>query len=535
MKSKLTREYILPKRIVMEKFTENKEVLLVNDTVQAMVDAKNFCTIKKNGYIILDFGKELQGGLNITVHLTGEEESGKLRIVFGESIAEALSDVGIKGATNDHSMRDFVVEVPTRSNFDCGKTGFRFCRLEVLNSEIQLISTQAVFVYRDIAYKGSFVCDNERLNEIWKTGAYTVHLNMQDYLWDGIKRDRLVWVGDMHPETSVISAVFGYDETVPKSLDLIREETPVTQWMDGIPAYSMWWLKIHRDWYMQNGNLAYLREQEEYIAALLEKLFAVIREDGTNCIEYKFVDWSSYQTDSADAGVHAMLMIAMKAGEELCTFLGRLELAGKCREKQAILKRIHPFYDNKQVAGLLAYSGANRDSEIMEYIRTNPLQGLSTFMGFYVLYAYYLAGDMDGAFRVIENYWGAMLDLGATTFWEDFDLAWAENACGIDEVPSEGKQDVHGEHGKFCYCGFRHSLCHGWAGGPTAFLSRCVLGIEILEPGCKTVRITPHLGKLNFARGTYPTPYGLIAVEHTRINGKIETKVNAPKEITVLK
>lgn len=25
----------------------------------------------------------------------------------------------------------------------------------------------------------------------WLTGAYTVHLNMQDYLWDGIKRDRL--------------------------------------------------------------------------------------------------------------------------------------------------------------------------------------------------------------------------------------------------------------------------------------------------------------------------------------------------------
>jgi hypothetical protein len=57
------------------------------------------------------------------------------------------------------------------------------------------------------------------------TGAYTVHLNMQDYLWDGIKRDRLVWVGDMHPETSTIAAVFGNNKVVPKSLDLVRDIT----------------------------------------------------------------------------------------------------------------------------------------------------------------------------------------------------------------------------------------------------------------------------------------------------------------------
>jgi alpha-L-rhamnosidase len=44
-------------------------------------------------------------------------------------------------------------------------------------------------------------------------GADTVHLCMQDYLWDGIKRDRLVWIGDMHPEVSTINAVFGFTTT----------------------------------------------------------------------------------------------------------------------------------------------------------------------------------------------------------------------------------------------------------------------------------------------------------------------------------
>lgn len=82
-----------------------------------------------------------------------------------------------------------------------------------------------------------------------------------------------------------------------------------------------------------------------------------------------------------------------------------------------------------------------------------------------------------------------MLKLGATTFWEDFDISWTENAAGIDEIVPEGKTDIHGDFGKHCYKQFRHSLCHGWASGPTAFLSQKVLGIEILEPGCKKVRI----------------------------------------------
>lgn len=49
---------------------------------------------------------------------------------------------------------------------------------------------------------------------------------MQEYLWDGIKRDRLVWLGDFHPELKTITRVFGYNEVVPRSLDLACEQYP---------------------------------------------------------------------------------------------------------------------------------------------------------------------------------------------------------------------------------------------------------------------------------------------------------------------
>ena len=55
---------------------------------------------------------------------------------------------------------------------------------------------------------------------------------MQDYLWDGIKRDRMVWAGDMHPELMSINAVFGYNDVVPKTLDFLRDHTPLPKFMN---------------------------------------------------------------------------------------------------------------------------------------------------------------------------------------------------------------------------------------------------------------------------------------------------------------
>jgi hypothetical protein len=128
-----------------------------------------------------------------------------------------------------------------------------------------------------------------------------------------------------------------------------------------------------------------------------------------------------------------------------------------------------------------------------------------------------------------------MLDLGATTFWEDFNLDWIVNASPIDEVVTEGKKDIHGDFGAYCYIGHRHSLCHGWASGPTSWLTEHVLGISVIDPGCKTIKISPHLGDLQWAEGTFPTPLGIISVRHEKqIDGRIRTNYQAPKGVKVI-
>ena len=90
------------------------------------------------------------------------------------------------------------------------QSGFRFFRLDVPeNCVLKLKSVKAVFVHTPSERIGSFSCSDERVNEIFQTAAYTAELCMQTYLWDGIKRDRLVWIGDMYPETAAVLALYG--------------------------------------------------------------------------------------------------------------------------------------------------------------------------------------------------------------------------------------------------------------------------------------------------------------------------------------
>jgi hypothetical protein len=129
-----------------------------------------------------------------------------------------------------------------------------------------------------------------------------------------------------------------------------------------------------------------------------------------------------------------------------------------------------------------------------------------------------------------------MLDMGATTFWEDFDLEWMNNAAPINDLVPSGKKDIHADFGAYCYKNLRHSLCHGWASGPTPWLSKYVLGVNVMEPGCKTLLIEPHLGDLEWVEGSFPTPYGAVSISHRKdASGKIKTDVKAPKEVKIIK
>ena len=552
----LKRVYLTPQRIVWktnDSLITNAELLLKKGEGQAYFENREVCRITNKGNeptgLILDFGKEIHGGLQITTSQSNRVTR-KIRVRFGESVSETCSNVigdGTSGkeggATNHHAMRDFEITLPGYGTTEVGNSGFRFVRIDLLDTPFLVIKEiRAIATFRDIPYIGSFKSSDDRLNKIWETAAYTVHLNMQDYLWDGIKRDRMVWAGDMHPEIMTISTVFGYNEVVPKSLDFVRDHTPLPRFMNGISSYSMWWIIMQHDWYQFHGRLDYLKQQKTYLTSLLDLFTQYVDEQGHEKLQgvgMRFLDWPSARNAQAiHAGLQALLLMAFEKGAKLCNILGEETKAKTYLALAAKMRKYLPDANNsKQAASLLSLAGLmNAQKANTDVIAVGGPKQFSTFYGYYMLEAQAKAGDYAGALDNIRKFWGGMLDLGATTFWEDFDLNEAENAAPIDNLVPEGKKDYHYSTGSFPFNGLRRSLCHGWSSGPTPWLTENILGIKVLEPGCKKIRIEPHLADLQWAEGTFPTPMGVLYVKHTKAaDGKITSVIKAPKGVVIVK
>ena len=544
MQNEIVRTYLTPRAILWTSGSglRNEQFLLEESNGQADLVGAKLVEMTGNGReaasVLLDFGQELQGGIEIVTGAFPGKEPINVRVTLGESVTEAMSSIGSSSATNDHAIRDFSLALPWLGKAEIGNSGFRIARITLLDTDRTLLlkSIRAISIYRDIPWLGSFKSSDERLNQIWETGARTVHLNMQEYLWDGIKRDRLVWVGDMHPEVMTILSVFGYNEVVPKSLDLISGITEPPSWMNGISSYSMWRILIQYQWYLNNGDLDYLGSHADYIFSLLEVLQSKVDMSGKEALDgNRFLDWpTSPNKQAIHAGLQSMMVMTFEAGADIASALERPLLAQQYRETaDRLLGYVPDPNGNKSAGALMAISGLADPGEINDILLSvDPLDGISTFYGYYVLQARAMAGDYQGALDVIRKYWGGMLDLGATTFWEDFDLEWAKNAGRIDEMPDKEKDNIHADYGDYCYVGLRHSLCHGWASGPTAWLSEHVLGIKVLEPGCSLVKIVPHLGDLEWVEGSYPTPRGVIRVRHEKkADGTILSEVDLPKGV----
>jgi len=552
----LDRIYLVPQRIVWMsdesgKNIKDADVLLLPGNGQSDVSGTTrwcymYSSETEKASILLDFGRELHGGLQLVMGASSSQQPSRVRIRFGESLGEANSQTlntewKVGYSTDDHAKRDIIMEIPRQGIIEIGNTGFRFVRIDLLESDrsIRVKEARAILRFRNIPYLGSFKSNDERLNRIWLTAAYTVHLNMQEYLWDGIKRDRLIWLGDMHPEVMTIMSVFGNNPVVPQSLDLACRQYPLPQWLNGMSAYSMWYLIIQKEWYLHYGDLEFMQKHRDYIVGLINLIVSKINEDGSETFGSKFLDWpSSPNKSGVESGYRALLVWALKDAIDLCRILNQPEAARQCEQGiQRINRQIKDPNGLKQAAALMAIAGTMDAAKACDqYVSVDGAKGFSTFYGYYMLQAQAMAGQYQNALDIIRQFWGGMLDMGATTFWEDFNLDWTKDVTRIDELPVAGKKDIHGDFGDYCYPGYRHSLCHGWSSGPAAWLSEHVLGVKILEPGCKKVRIEPHLGDLKWVEGTFPTPYGVIHISHKKLeNGKIDTRIEAPKQVKIVK
>ena len=404
-------EYIFAKKLNTFYFTDNPENLLKKQSLQIGLAESITANVAEGGYIILDFGKEMNGGIRILTYLARQA---RVRIRFGESLTECCAELGgEKNATNDHSIRDFEVNLPDYSDMIFGNTGFRFVRLDFYNQATikSIVAVNHIFKKKAIyRYEGKDEC----IRQIYETAKRTLDLcTANAYVWDGVKRDRLVWIGDIHPEMLALTTLYGRVPILEKSLDFVKAQTPLPGWMNGYPMYSMWWIIIVADYYERTKTRSFLQKQVGYLEGLVEQINHCVKADGT--LEYPgyFVDWPTVGQPDEKQGVRAINILAMKKAIFIFQLLGRditkaQDILNRLLQQEIIVQK------SKQVAGL-KYLAVGLSDEDKTLLVDGGAKGMSTFMSYYILKAI-ASFNKETAIEVMKEYYGAMLDKGATHF-----------------------------------------------------------------------------------------------------------------------
>ncbi|MBR4943054.1 MAG: hypothetical protein IKZ28_03400, partial [Clostridia bacterium] len=398
----------------------NVEALLHKQPLQIDLCETDVCKMQSGSHVILDFGKEVSGGARI---LAFQGTRVPVRLRFGESVSETCSEIREtpdepKTSTNDHSLRDFRVELQEFSDMTFGQTGFRFLRIDVEGEgkTLELKSVLAAVTNDTRRAKGSFECDDPLVNQIWETAAYTLRLCIQNgYIWDGVKRDRLVWIGDLYPEIRAAACVFGEIPEGLRSLEFSMKQAPLPQYINRMPTYSLWWLICLCESYRMSGDKNKYNAYLSYAKGVVEQVIApAVAEDGTVSYCFNYIDWPSCAQEGEDkteernkerlAGVSYLTQVALNGVKEFLSQFG--ENTDLCDELLTKIKqKSYEIHLYKQIAALGVWAGDCSES-IKNTLLSNGGKGLSTFQSYPILTAVAKFGAYEEALSMMKEYYG---------------------------------------------------------------------------------------------------------------------------------
>lgn len=459
----------------------------------------------------VDFGKETFG----YVRLHGIRGRGGLTAYYGESREEAedrercvlLDRVAVDGAEGD------VFTFPE-------SRAFRYVQLVPDSGELELASVSMLYEYLPVEYRGRFRSSSARLNAIWDTSVYTFHLNTREFFFDGIKRDRWVWSGDAYQSFLMNYYSFFDREVVKRTLIALRGKDPVVAHMNTILDYSLYWFAGIYDYYLYTGDAAFVRSQYERMISLMD--FCLGRRNGEGMMEgigedWVFVDWA----DLDNAGeVSAIQLLLCRSLETMALVAELVGDGGRVPEYRRLAEELRAkvmgiFWDEAKggfvhgrrdgtlsdkvtkypnmFALMFGYLDEAQTESVKRNVMLNPeVQGIKTpYMRFYELAALCEVGEHRFVLGELLDYWGGMLDLGATSFWEEYD----PKQSGREHLAMYGMP-------------YGRSLCHAWGASPIYLLGKYFLGVRPLSPGYGTFVAEPRLGGLDWMEGTVPIGSG---------------------------
>lgn len=458
---------------------------------------------KYNDGVLYDFGKELFGFL----YVSDVKASESIHVSYGESLEEAV----------DVENSILFEDVSGENRYKLRQRAFRYIYL----TGAENANIHAELEYLPIEYKGSFRCDDEDVNKIWDVCAYTLHLNMREVLTEAIKRDRWLWGGDAYQAFKFNNYLFFDKEIVRRSTIALRGKEPFNEHINTITDYSLYWVIGLHEYYVTYGDIEFIKNIYDKAVSLME--FCEAREDDKGFIVKKnndwiFVDWSDIDKDGAVCAEQMLYIAANKAMAALTRLVGADPSSYEKKYSRLIETTNKFFWKEEKGAYIDCYeSGKNHISrhanvfailydvaneeqkaKIIENVLENDkITKITTpyFEGF-ELDVMGKIGHFDFIENVIKTYWKGMLDLGATTVWEEYN----PNLSGAQHYEMYGNK-----YGK--------SLCHAWGASPIYLLGKYYLGVTPTSSGYETFEVKPYLGGFKFIDGVVPIKDGSVRVK----------------------
>lgn len=455
-----------------------------------------------SGGTLFDFGKEIFGFLNIS----GVNTADKLHISYGESREEAL-DV-------EHSV--LFEDIDGAEEYRLRQRAFRFIFITGAKNAV----LKADVEYLPLEQKGEFRCDDDDVNRIWDMCAYTLSLTMREVVMEALKRDRWLWCGDAYQAFKFSNYLYADKGVVERSLIGLRGSGEVREHINTITDYSFCWIIALYDYYLEYKSDKFIEFIYPRAVSLMD--FCAARTNDKGFIigkdnDWIFIDWADMEKEGAICAEQILYIAANRTMAKLAKIIGE---DGSKYEKTAeeLVKKVNEYYwDDKKGAFIESYENGTAsvtrhanifavmygiateeqtESIFKNVITNDDIPQITTpyFEG-YELDVMGMFGKYDYIENMFKSYWKGMIDLGATTVWEEFNpkLSGAEHYAMYNSP-----------YGK--------SLCHAWGASPIYLLGRYYLGVYPTSPGYETFEVKPNKGGFGFIDGKVYAGDGFVSV-----------------------
>ncbi len=469
-----------------------------------------------------DFGREVFGRPELRIR-----GNGTVRLYPGESAAEA-------GNENPAHFEQHVpvLQVATGLAVSPVELALRYLRVEASPGiTVEQVSLRASTY--PVRYRGSFESSDPLLNRIWLHAAYTLRLCMREVFLDGLKRDRLPWVGDLYLAGLANAHVFFDAGIMRRTLVALYGADPETIDFNGIIDYSFFWILALHDYVLHFGDRAFLRQMRPCLDRLVQALEQK-RDDQelipTERCRWLFIDWAEVGKAGYSSCLEFLAIQALDAVACLCQWDGDAISAERWQatvEKRRAAARARFWSAERQAfldcsgsdatgrhANILAVLSGSATEEQRQLLCDRVLldSGMAAvgtpYMRSLELLALVRCGRCKTMLEAVRGYWGGMLDLGASSFWERYNAG----ESGEAHLAMYGRP-------------YAASFCHAWSAGPVFLLGGELLGCRPLDPGWARFALDTATIPLQQVKGTIPTPHGEISIE--RCSQQIQVQIPA--------